>query len=438
MAFINSHQHLTVNSELDLFSVPPTQESVESGHYLSYRPISSISTHAPIEFSVLNNGEEYIDLAHIHLYLKVKLTKIEKVSATNVRSLDNVGPINNFMHSLFSQVDVSLNQRCVTPPSNNYNYRAYISNLLNYGEDAKKSHLTSSLWFKDTAGRMEASDVNEGYESRKKYSNSNRVFDMISPLHIDLKSASKYLLNGVEMTIKLIQAKPEFFLMSTVADPTCKFEIQEAELFVRKLKINSSVLIAHAKALAVGTAKYNITRVDVKTVTIPTGIQNKTIDGIYTGQLPKRCIIGFVSNKAFNGTYDSNPYNFKNYNLSFLSLYVDSVQIPSKPFVPDFANKLYIREYDSLFQGSGVFYKDIGNDISREDYPNGYFLTGFDLTSTLSSHENFWSVEKNGSLRIELRFAAALEETVTVIVFSEFDNLIEIDKNRNIILDYSS
>jgi hypothetical protein len=437
MAFINSHKQVTVNGELDLFSVPPTQEAVETGHSLSYRPISSITSNAPIEFCISNSGDEYIDLAHTLLYLKVKIQRPTRANGEQ-RVTDEVGPTNNFLHSLFTQVDVLLNQRCVTPPSNNYNYRAYISNLLNYGQDAKNSHLTSSLWYKDTAGSMEASDENEGYSSRKEFTLNDRVFDMISPLHIDLKSVSKYLLNGVEMTIKLIQAKPDFFLMSNVENPICGIEIQEAELFVRKVKISASVLIGHAKALSLGTAKYPITRVDVKTVTIPSGVQNKTIDGIYTGQLPKRCILGFVSNKAFNGTYNLNPYNFQHFNLSFLSLYVDSVQIPSKPFTPNFGQSQFIREYNSLYHGSGIFYKDIGNDITREEYPRGYFLTCFDLTPDLSCHESHWTLQKNGSLRIELRFAQALTETVTVIVFSEFDNLIEIDNNRNIILDYSS
>jgi hypothetical protein len=433
MAFINSHKQATVNAELDLFSVPPTQDSVEAGHFLSYRPISSITRNTPIEFCIPNSGADYIDLSQTLLYLKVKIDRTVRAAL-----VDNVGPVNNFLHSLFSQVDVLLNQRCVTPPSNQYAYRSYISNLLNYGSDSKNSHLTSSLWVKDTPGFMDVSDDNLGYESRKDATTNNNVFDMISPLHIDLKSTTKYLLNGVEMTVKLIQSKPEFFLMSDTANPNVQFEIQEAELFVRKVKISPSVLVGHARALAIGTAKYPITRVDVKTVTIPAGVQNKTIDGLYTGQLPKRCIVGFVKNRAFNGAYNLNPFNFEHFNLSFLSFYMDSIQIPSKPFTPQFNNNLFIREYNSLFEGSGIFYKDVGIDISRYDYNQGYFLTAVDLTPDLSCHEGHWSILRNGNLRIELRFQQALLETITVVVFSEFDNLIEIDSNRNVILDYSS
>jgi hypothetical protein len=434
MAFINSHKQLTVNAELDLFSVPPTQESVEAGHFMSYRPISSITSNAPIEFCVSNSGSDYIDVSQIYLYLKVKIHK----KSTATVDEDDIGPVNNFMHSLFSQVDVLLNGKTITPPSNQYAYRSYITNLLNYGRDAKESHLTTSLWYKDTAGDMGPGELNSGYNKRKAMTKDNETFDMISPLHIDLKSTTKYLINGVEMVVKLIQSKPEFCLMSPNGNPNTILSIEEAELFVRKVKISPSVLVGHSRALAIGTAKYPITRVEVKTVTIPAGVQNKTIEGIFTGQLPKKIIVGFVKNRAFNGSYLDNPFDFQHFNLSFLSFYMDSIQIPAKPFTPQFDKRLWVREYNSLFEGSGIFYKDAGIDLDRNEYGTGYFLVSVDLTSDLSSQEGHWTLLKNGNLRIELRFQKALEETITVVCFGEFDNLIEIDSNRNVIIDYSS
>lgn len=67
------------------------------------------------------------------------------------------------MHSLFNQIDVSLNQKLVSSANNGYAYRAYIENLLNYGKEAKNSYLTSVLWFKDTSSKMDdLTDLNLG------------------------------------------------------------------------------------------------------------------------------------------------------------------------------------------------------------------------------------------------------------------------------------
>ena len=70
-----------------------------------------------------------------------------------------LGPVYNWLHSLFSQVDVCTNGLLVTPSPNTYAYRAYIETLLSYGTEARKSQMLSQLWYKDTADRMDAIDV---------------------------------------------------------------------------------------------------------------------------------------------------------------------------------------------------------------------------------------------------------------------------------------
>jgi hypothetical protein len=438
MAFINQHSSFNLKTELDIFALPPTQNSVEFGHYTTCRPLAPLSNNSPIEFVVSGTSDEYIDLAHTMIYLQVKITKHENpVAGQEAANIHNIAPVNNWLHSMFSQVDVYLNQKCVSPPSNCYNYRSYIENLLNYGKDAKSSHLQSSFWFKDTAGHMQVAD-NEGHKKRKELTDKGETIDLFGNIHCDIFNQDKYLLNGVELALKFIPANTQFHLMSSASAPNFTFEFITAELFVRKVKINPSILIGHAEGLFRNSAKYPITRVDIKQITLPAPIQSKTLDNIYISTLPKRCIIGMVRNSAFNGSYASNPFNFEHFGLNYLSVFIDSVQIPSKPFTPDFTNGNYIREYISLFSGSGIHFSDNGNDISHSEYANGFTLFCFDTTPDLSSHDNTWNIQKNGTLRIELRFEQALKESITIIVFSEFDSLIEIDRNRQIILDYSS
>ena len=63
-----------------------------------------------------------------------------------------------------------------------------IETLLSYGTDAQKSQLTSSLFYKDTAGRMDngnplAADgeVNEGLKKRYTFTKNSQVVDMNWP-----------------------------------------------------------------------------------------------------------------------------------------------------------------------------------------------------------------------------------------------------------------
>jgi hypothetical protein len=117
MAFIHEGSCECAKSELDLFSVPPTQVSVDSGMFVEYHPISSLTDGAPIEFEVSSSGDDYIDFANSYLYVRAKITR---ANGNNLENDDTVGPVNNFLHSLFSQVDISLNGTLITNSTNTY------------------------------------------------------------------------------------------------------------------------------------------------------------------------------------------------------------------------------------------------------------------------------------------------------------------------------
>ena len=135
-----------IRSELELFSLPPLQTAVEEGQWVEYNPVSSINSAAPIEFVVTGSGEEYADLSKTLIEIKAE---IRNQHGETIEATKHVAPINNTLHSLFSQLDVSLNDVSVSSSTTMYPYRAYIENHLNYGSDAKNSRLSAGLYYKD-------------------------------------------------------------------------------------------------------------------------------------------------------------------------------------------------------------------------------------------------------------------------------------------------
>ncbi|KAK3916657.1 hypothetical protein KUF71_015882 [Frankliniella fusca] len=93
--------------------------------------------------------------------------------------------------------------------------------------------------------------------------------------------------------------------------------------------------------------------------------------------------------------------------------------------------------YNTLFSGTGIHWKDEGNGISWSDYPKGNTLFVFDLSPDLSASEPHWNLQRQGTMRLDLRFAEPLAQPINCVVYAEFQNLIEIDKDRNVIVDYS-
>ncbi|XP_072171504.1 uncharacterized protein [Diadema setosum] len=134
MGLVHENSCPCTTSALDLFTVPPTQLTVEDGYAVDYHPIANIDS-GPIEFFVSGSGSEYIDLAKTYLQVKAKIVKS---NGTDLAATDKVAPVNLFMQALFSQVDISLNEKIITPSMPTYPYRAYADVMLNYGPAAPR------------------------------------------------------------------------------------------------------------------------------------------------------------------------------------------------------------------------------------------------------------------------------------------------------------
>ncbi len=90
-----------------------------------------------------------------------------------------------------------------------------------------------------------------------------------------------------------------------------------------------------------------------------------------------------------------------------------------------------------MFSGTGHIFKDDGNDISREEYKSGYTLWAFDLTPDMDESGHMQLIQQ-GVVSLNLKFGGALANVITVVTYAEFENLIEVDKHRQVIFDYSS
>ena len=101
-------------------------------------------------------------------------------------------------------------------------------------------------------------------------------------------------------------------------------------MMIRKVQVNSVIQAAHAKVLEMGTAKYPITQGEFKTHTVSSGTRSHAEENLYSGQIPKCIVIGFVKNSGINGTYQTNPFQFENFDMDHIALSVGGTSVPGK------------------------------------------------------------------------------------------------------------
>ena len=116
-------------------SIPPTMTTMQGTQCNDYHPIASLdSHHATIEFVIPPHTEFYTDLSQAYLYNEFRILQ---QTGEDLATGAKVFPINNFFHSMFSGVDLYINNKLITNNSDTYPYRAYLTNLFSYGSMSK-------------------------------------------------------------------------------------------------------------------------------------------------------------------------------------------------------------------------------------------------------------------------------------------------------------
>ena len=478
MSYVHPFSKRCEKSEIDLFSVPPTQQSLERGRWIDYAPLSSLANPDSAITFLIAGTDEYIDLSKTILTVTGKITMSDGTTLTGGAQA-NVAPVNNFLHSLFKQVDVYLNGKQVTPAMGTYAYRSYIETLLNYDVSAKESQFSSALYYKDTAGKMEETGGlpssqtvnyknvsgqnasvkvyapgtgNVGFAKRHKFIEDGIQFVLSGPVFSDIFMNDRLLLNMLDLKVVLNRSSDAFCLMeignTSPINPKVKFT--DAILKIRKVKVDQAVSDGVERMLKQTPALYPVRRVECKILTIPSGVPNTRQDNIFSGIIPKSFVFGLVNVDAANGDYGKNPYNFAHFGVRNVSLTANGEEIPFKQLTlkypkdpngkvnPTDDTELDFDEaYNTLFSGTGKIYSNAGLDITREDYPGGYALYAFDLTPDMCNSTDYFNTVQRGSLSLALTFEDSTTKAVDIVCYGDFENVIRIDSERNAIYDIS-
>ena len=239
------------------------------------------------------------------------------------------------------------------------------------------------------------------------------------------------MLNNIDIKLVFTRSADNFCLLAK-SGVGCTVSIVDTFLRIRRVKISNAVMLAHAMALEQTTAKYPIKRVLVKPFVIPTSSSIFTISGIHFGIMPSRVVLGFVKTSAYGGTLNEDPFYFNHISVEYLNLKVASRSLPyAQGIRMDYANNNYTQGYLTLHKNI----REASNGISYDNYKNGHTVYAFDLSPDLCSADHF-NLLKDGSLDLDVHLSTGTATGYTAMFYLEFDNIIEITKERQILVDY--
>jgi hypothetical protein len=416
-------------SELALFDLPSTQTSVTDVYYDEIRPLSQVSDDSPFEFNISGqNSMDYLDLKNSQIYVRLKVLKQDGTELTDIK-VQKVGPANMFLQALFSTTEVTLQNKATI--TCNYNpYRAYIPTILNNGSDTTTSQLTTQLFQMDDAdspGVTDPNGTNNGLFARATMIALSKRIDLQGPIFHDLFSISRYLINQVDVKVKIYRSSTNFCLL-TGDNSEYRVSIDDIYIIAKKIRVNPAVIFGHSKILEKHNALYPYNKVDVKSVSIPTGSTNYMWDNMFQGKRPNKLVIGFVKSKAVSGDYKTNPFNFENCSIQQIVVYCDGLPVGNNPLKLDFnavGGSTIMRSYTNLLLSNGMWREDEGNLLDRNHYISGSTLFVFQLEPNFPQHGEYLSLVKTGNVRLDVVFKTALTGNYFKTKTTDWFNLVK-------------
>jgi hypothetical protein len=427
---------IMIRSETDIFTENAYDVCIQNSGIVVHHPTATISDNtAPITFFIQGNDTQYVDLSQTSLYIRGKITAADGSAVGEVGAM-SVAPVNNFLHSLFQQVSVHLNENHVTSQSSLYAYRAYLEAMLSFSGDYEQSQAAAVMYNKDRSADVV---VGTGFEEAQNRIKDGKEFDMIGRPHVDICGQNRYIIPGIDIRFTLHRTPSDFYMAVPQVAQQAKgysFTITQAKLLVKKHTLLPSILLNHIKIWESGIpASYPMRKVEMKSYTLPKDTIENVNENLLNGLLPDRIIVALVATSALHGKLGENPFFLSHYGLKHIGVSANGEQNYHREYDVDFTNGLYTEPYYDMFSNLGVDPLSDGPFLTMEEYKGGKTVFVFSLRDV---REGF-ALPKYGSVRIDLKFSPALTKGVTVVVHADYQSVYYIDKTKSVYpKDYSN
>jgi hypothetical protein len=450
-------------SAFDLHSTLATQAGVNKIELQEIMPKHSIEATGPIEFTIPSGANQVIDPNGMLLELEVQIRSqtgdiLQTFAAARDGGADTpqraswVLPVNNLSTALFKDLEIRINNYQIGKTDGLYAYKADFAtrlktsvtekeHVLGMGgyipeEDPFDNHAAATITQLVNFDQQAEVDVigeggDDGLNMRWLKTRGSRTWQLTTPLYGELFQQIKYLPPRAQLTITLHRNEPKFYLLSKEG-VEYRLHIVKANLLVKMVEIEEKMI----EEMEFYTYKnndmiYPIQRIQMAAFSRSAGSLDLSIPDLFQGSVvPRRLFVTLVKSEAFYGNYNFDPFNFKHYFVKEISLKINGSTSRLRPITCDYARRNYSKALISLLTATNCLNGDseqIG--INIDNFPKRNVIYAFDPTGLAGgAMADSFVKEEKGTVGLTISCSEALPEEVMVLVYSEFDAEIRINK----------
>ena len=451
-----------VNEELQ-YNAIPIQTEIVSRREERITALGSNLNGNEVEFLINNRTpNSLIDCSKVEVCMTASINKVAGDKSKIASTVNNVAVINNIHHSIWSNVNVLLNEKVITHNDGFYPYKSYLNKVFKYTQPHVDTHGRRSGFMLDDPDDM---DSTTSTRSVPKVTRAIAGGDeCITALEVDQTDLNKrmdpfftgddldtpklrhftdsmdvILFQGdnvilppnVDVKINFQRGNTNFYFMNGGAEV---YEVKIERMWIKVVYVNviQSVYERLVNSMSANGVTIPVKRMSIVTKTIPVGLKHVEVNNIITGnKMPDKMYLGMLDNGVTKGIKDKNPFNFKNFDLSEYIIRAAGKQYPEYRMDIDFANDQYMEPFDTFHKVMESDKDGLGSLINYDMYKSGYCFFGADLTSDINTDTNVKQVMSVGDLNIELFFT---KDTVaiTLMIVCLYNDTIIIEPNTSV------
>ena len=328
--------------------------------------------------------------------------------------------VKNILHSIFSNVEVYINNQQIYNSNGLYAHKSYISNNFKGAVSEYKGVLHCEGYdYEEFPDEITEAPLSEPFFTRRmKMLSRPDGFMLYGKLGVDFFSTSELLYPNMKIRLRLFRARPNFYMISD--NPNVSLGIVDCSLYTRRIALKDDYHKKRMDMLDYTPVEFNYLETLAKTFIIPAR-QNQFIqENIFNKAPVRRIAIAMNTNSAFTGFYTENPFWYQQFELRQIRILRGGQPIVHFDAVDNC--RLYVTTMKAMN------FQDVIPSIPFDNFKD-HFVLVFDLTSMQDATENCHYPELVGEpLRLELNFTFPLEHVTELIVLGERMSSVAVDK----------
>ena len=428
------------------------ESSIHKNFIDSYYPINNYESDNFLQFRIPASVGIYSDLSQIYLQFTLKILVQKKqaentwTEPTNTTSGDWFDICNASGYSLFKHLSISLNGTQVTNDTL-HSYTSYIKLLTTFPlEDISK---IANLYHLEHYKSIQQTLSDDSYFTDLDETNPIAIrltklrtygVNIRIPLIADICQTSMYMLDGVQISIKLSLHSNNFVFLTTQEQPLIaggdpkkySYKLSNIKLDIQKFKPTENSYNALMKSLLptnnnIPTINYLYTSKLIRQYHLSNNISEFLIDLPFNNTIPERIFLAFLNYDTFNTN------DFKTNGLYLTHLNISNI------FITINGSTLYNIQTDFTNHNVSELYHNtilcLGKDhlLTYDNFINGATLIAFNLANFDPIADI--RIPYYGSLRIVLTFSSRLSQNAVLILMGDVLSSIGINFKREIFLN---